>query len=370
MDNKRHVPLYQNIIKDIKAKIINCTYLPGDKIDSLTEICSKYGVSKITASSVIDRLAESGIVKKVHGKGTFVAASPPAMQKIVAPAEIKKIILLSSRKNDSNRPIGDMDVTISQGIFERAGELGVNLEIKHISFNDLNNEILVSPLHDIGPDEGVIVYYANNNIFMNSIFYGMDVRGVVIDGIFPGAFSTVTDNNTGMANLIDYLYTLGHRKVTMCYKFSGPSCFFNTNERCDSFIRETKRLGMNGMIFEGNTFQEIKALMKSKDKPSVIIFPQDDPALNCIDYLEQSGYKVPEDVNVCGFDDLSKTPEKLKRLTTVRVDFKRLGREAVDQLMKKNISHPSREISLWNRIQPELIKRSSTCFWNKRNKKA
>jgi DNA-binding LacI/PurR family transcriptional regulator len=365
MSNKKHVPLYQNIINDIRAKIINCTYLPGDKIDSLTEICKKYNVSKITASSVIDRLAETGILKKVQGKGTFVSSSSPVSEKPLNHSEIKKIILISSQKPGAGKCTGDMDVTISRGIMERASELSMNIEFKYISFNDLNNEILVNPLHDIKQDEGVIVYYANNNIFMNSIFYGMSVRGVVIDGIFPGAFSAVTDNNTGMAELVEYLHELGHRNLIMCYRFSGPSCFFNVNERCDAFLRETKRLGMKGQIFEGSTFQEIITLMKSRNKPSAILFPQDDPALSCINCLEEAGYNVPEDVNVCGFDDLSKTPEKLKKLTTVHVDFEKLGRAAVDMLLKENLLYPSREISLWKRIKPKLIKRGSTCFWNK-----
>lgn len=363
MKKNTSIPLYQNIVNNIKAKILNCTYLPGDSIESLTEICSNYGVSKITASSVIARLEDEGYVKRIHGKGTFVTANNLKKETSQTYRKIKSIVLISLFPADFTDK-KNMLHQIFQGIFERASELSVDVKIKHVSFNDMSNEVLINSLHDIKPEEGVILYYYNNSVLFNSIFYGMGIKGVIIDGVYPGAFSSVTDNSYGMTELVNHLHDLGHKKMLMCYKFSGPSCAFNANERCDSFLRETERLGISGEIFEGSSFTELLELMKSPQKPSVILFTQDAPAVKFIKILENAGYKVPEDVNICGFDDVHQTDKDFDRLTTVHVDTENLGRNAVDILMKKELPHASAQISLWKRVKPHLIKRSSTCFCN------
>ena len=51
-------------------------------------------------------------------------------------------------------------------------------------------------------------------------------------------------------------------------------------------------------------------------------------ALGAMQYLQEQGIRVPEDVSITGFDDLTTEEAKLRSLTTVRQDRARIGQEA------------------------------------------
>jgi GntR family transcriptional regulator len=48
---------------------------PGDRIYSESELCEKFGISRITVRRAIEDLAREGYLQKVPGKGTFVSKS-------------------------------------------------------------------------------------------------------------------------------------------------------------------------------------------------------------------------------------------------------------------------------------------------------
>src|SRR3954471_9047805 len=49
---------------------------PGDRLPSETELCAQFGVSRMTARGVVDKLAGLGMVYRVKGSGQFTAAKP------------------------------------------------------------------------------------------------------------------------------------------------------------------------------------------------------------------------------------------------------------------------------------------------------
>lgn len=68
------VPLYIQIYRLLKEAIEKKEYQPGDKLPSENEIIKKFAVSRTTAISAIEKLAEEGLVYRERGKGTFVAS--------------------------------------------------------------------------------------------------------------------------------------------------------------------------------------------------------------------------------------------------------------------------------------------------------
>lgn len=67
------VPLYQQLYHTIYEQIVAGKWNPGDKIPSEGQLCSQYGVSRVTVRAAIEKLAEDGLLIKRHGKGTYVA---------------------------------------------------------------------------------------------------------------------------------------------------------------------------------------------------------------------------------------------------------------------------------------------------------
>lgn len=84
-----------------------------------------------------------------------------------------------------------------------------------------------------------------------------------------------------------------------------------------------------------------------------VVAASDEMALGVIAALRERGLRVPEDVAVVGFDDSLADAN----LTSVRQDFSRAGREAVQLLLKAIAGEPTPPSSL---LPVELVVRGST----------
>lgn len=66
------IPLYQQLMEELKAIISAGLYTAGQKIPSESELSAAYNVSRITVRRAIEELCHEGYLTKFQGKGTFV----------------------------------------------------------------------------------------------------------------------------------------------------------------------------------------------------------------------------------------------------------------------------------------------------------
>jgi GntR family transcriptional regulator len=81
LENNSLIPLYQQIIDDIRWGIEEGRYQAGQKIPSETELSNIYSVSRITIRRAVEELSSAGYLTKKQGKGTYV--NPPKMKKMI-----------------------------------------------------------------------------------------------------------------------------------------------------------------------------------------------------------------------------------------------------------------------------------------------
>ena len=76
--------------------------------------------------------------------------------------------------------------------------------------------------------------------------------------------------------------------------------------------------------------------LRNKDPlPDAFICANDEMALGLIETLQESGVRVPRDVLVCGFDNLTSAELASPRLSTVHTDHSRMDYFAADVLMRR-----------------------------------
>ena len=68
------VPIYEQIIEQVKAMIANKELKENDVLPSVRALAKELKISALTVKKAYDILEEEGFTVTVHGKGTYVAA--------------------------------------------------------------------------------------------------------------------------------------------------------------------------------------------------------------------------------------------------------------------------------------------------------
>ena len=72
MSNEQLFTTYQVVYEDLKDKILDKTFQPGEKLPSFSELCELYNVSNITVRKSIELLRQNGYVHSRPRVGNFV----------------------------------------------------------------------------------------------------------------------------------------------------------------------------------------------------------------------------------------------------------------------------------------------------------
>ncbi len=77
LDPNARVPLYHQIFLILRNRIYGGAIAPGDLVPGEQELCTEFGVSRITAKRALNELADAGLVVRERGRGTRVVNRPP-----------------------------------------------------------------------------------------------------------------------------------------------------------------------------------------------------------------------------------------------------------------------------------------------------
>lgn len=76
IDVKKNVPIYEQIIQQVKELCAKQILQPNEKLPSVREMSSLIVVNPNTVSKAYKELERQGVIVTVRGKGTFIAENP------------------------------------------------------------------------------------------------------------------------------------------------------------------------------------------------------------------------------------------------------------------------------------------------------
>lgn len=74
-DRSRPEPLWYQVEHAIRAIVNSGEWATGDQIPAEDRLCAKFGVSRITLRHALRNLEEGGLLRREHGRGTFVRSA-------------------------------------------------------------------------------------------------------------------------------------------------------------------------------------------------------------------------------------------------------------------------------------------------------
>ncbi len=165
-----------------------------------------------------------------------------------------------------------------------------------------------------------------------------DIPLVTIDHSFYGRSAVISDNVTGMRELLTYIIEQGHRRIA--YIHGADSAV--TKNRLSSFFKTAEELGItvpDAYIKEaayrstkeaGEATEELLAL---KNPPTCILYPDDFSSFGGMNVIKEKGLRIPEDISVAGYDGLRIGRHIEPQLTTLRQNTDEIGGQAARKLI-------------------------------------
>lgn len=70
------VPLYRQLAALLERQVRDGALLPGTRLPGEIELASRHGVHRLTVRQALGELAQRGLIRTVHGRGSYVLAPP------------------------------------------------------------------------------------------------------------------------------------------------------------------------------------------------------------------------------------------------------------------------------------------------------
>ena len=192
----------------------------------------------------------------------------------------------------------------------------------------------------------------------------MDAMSVRVPSITLHGAGTAADHGVFVDQLegarlaTRHLLAAGHTRIA---HLSGPGDWSEARARREGFLQEMEAAGADPVVSRDGDWTaasgaEIGAELLADATITAVFSSNDQMALGAMFAAQRAGRRVPEDVAVVGFDDIPEAAYLLPPLTTVRQDFRELGRRCVARLVAEI---EGSELDFGAPVAPVLVRRDS-----------
>jgi LacI family transcriptional regulator len=333
-------PKYLQLSEELRRRIEGGEWTTGDSLPSEVILGKEYGVAYMTVRAAVSDLVQSGRLRRIRGRGTFVVEPREA-------GAVPTLGLLLPPKWHSLDPFYFPQIVT--GFAERAEELGYRVHLGDrseplIEFIQLR-ELKVSAV-------ACVMIHESDVQEAESL---LD-RGVVVVAInhYRGTrriTSVSPDNRAGSLAAAEALLSLGHRRFAY---LGGPDDNLDAGQRLMG-VRQAFRKAripakavavLPGGFSEESGYERTKRLISTGPLPTALMAASDLAAIGAMKALAEAGLRVPRDVSVVGFGDFRPSAYMNPSLSSVQLPLNLVGARASELLIQEVSGH---------RAQSELL---------------
>ncbi len=324
---------------------------------TIRDIAKLAGVSPATVSRVLNYDQELSVAHETKQR-IFEVAEELNYTKHKRTNKIGKAVIRLVQWYDDAEELADLYyLSIRLGIEKKAEELNIQIRregLDELSDNQVNGTIA------LGKFDAEQIRRLKQ-IDENLLF-------VDFDGMSMGLNSLVVDFDQSMNLVIDYFIQKGHKKIGI---LSGEEKTKHNlqpieDPRLVAFKLKMEQINLYRPEFALSSAFSMEAgkiamenfLTKRKDRPSALFASSDALAVGAMQAIQTAGLRIPEDIEVIGFNDVSVAKYVSPALSTIKVETEWMGELAVSTILDlaKEFSPVPRKIM----VATKLVQREST----------
>lgn len=304
-------------------------------VTTINDVARRAGVAPVTVSRVLN--GAPNVNAATREKVTQAIAELGYVPNVVARSlRSRRTRSLALILPDITNPFWP---TVARGVEDAAQRRGYSVLLCNSDENAEKQarylEVVVSQQVD-----GVVIAPCDSDAGRLRLLRDRHVATVVVDRRVDGwDVDTVRGDSIGGAHaLVRHLIGLGHRRIAL---LSGPLNTSTTQDRVAGYETALKRAGiesdrrlMRFGEFREASGREMMLQVLAEDRPPTAVFAANNViAAGAITAIGERGRRVPQDIALVCFDDLSPTSQLFPFLTVAEQPAYQMGFEAADLLL-------------------------------------
>jgi DNA-binding LacI/PurR family transcriptional regulator len=307
----------------------------------MSDIAVLAGVSKVTVSAVLSTRADAktrvapATRQRVLDAAKELNYSPNGIAKMFRHrcTDIVGLYLGDWLLNTHDLFLAEIVSGLQTGCHNHRKDLLIHSTFRGLDINDVYMELISRKI------DGLIMFAQEGDPLALRLA-SSSLPVVAIADAVPTLPSVVADDHAGSRMLADYLASKGHKHIMYRRGWVQQS---SVNRRYEAFLQRAAELGMKVTMdglertqLDFSVSEREKAIihLPPTERPTAIASTNDRMAYAMVDYLKDSGFKIPDDFAIVGFDGMETQIRPKVRLTTIVAPWSEVANTALSLVVK------------------------------------
>jgi DNA-binding LacI/PurR family transcriptional regulator len=351
----------EQITAELASRLDKGVYPEGSFLPPERQLAEEFGVSRPTLRKSLAPLLKAGRLVNQQGVGTRVGSKGVDASSAPTVRDGWRIIALLL-PDVTNRFYIELTEAVEYHALQRGYQLLLCNSRHQLAVEETHLRQLAQRRVD-----GVILAHDPHLAFPTAMAL-LREAGIPFVHLFSSpahalADTVMVDERDGAAQVMRYLFSLGHRYIAFCQPVAGENPHPRERAYRELMARQQCPV-LPHFVLSYRDLEDaacaaaLERVLETRPAPTAFFAGNDRVALVLLKHLSMMGIEVPAEVSVVGFDNLRFTEHLPVPLTTVDQPKREMGRRAVELLVERMESKqdlaPRTEV-----FRPHLVIRSS-----------